>query len=89
MYIKGFRWLREISGKGPKTPALHIEMDNISVESLQKQAIKKDDTIYLICASGGRSAKVADTLRKQGFLKVVNVEGGTNAWIDAKLPIAK
>ncbi len=71
------------------TPAVHLPMDEVSPESLQKLAIQKDDTIYVICGSGGRSDTVAKSLRKQGYSNVVNVEGGTNAWVEAKLPIVK
>lgn len=71
------------------TPALHLPMDEVSPESLQKLAIQKDDTIFVICASGGRSDTVAKSLRKQGYSHVVNVEGGTNAWVDAQLPVIK
>lgn len=38
--------------------------------------------VYFICASGGRSHRVAEYLRSQG-IDAVNVAGGTNGWIDA------
>jgi len=41
------------------------------------------DPIYVICQSGGRSARAADRLVEEGFAEVVNVEGGTAAWIAA------
>lgn len=37
---------------------------------------------YVICRSGGRSMQVCEFLAAQG-LSVVNVAGGTLAWIDA------
>ncbi|MCP2031499.1 rhodanese-related sulfurtransferase [Okibacterium sp. HSC-33S16] len=48
--------------------------------------LPEDDTIHLICASGGRSGKVAEYLETRDF-DVVNVEGGTYAWTDAGLPV--
>ncbi|SFN70055.1 rhodanese-like domain-containing protein [Mycetocola miduiensis] len=45
-----------------------------------------DETIYLICAVGGRSGKVAEYLETHD-LDVVNVDGGTYAWTDAGLPV--
>lgn len=43
------------------------------------------ETVYVICARGGRSAKAAEHLRSLG-IDAVNVAGGTLAWIDAGLP---
>lgn len=44
--------------------------------------------IYLICESGGRSARAATLLSAQGF-KTVNIEGGTYAWRNAGYPTEK
>ena len=45
-----------------------------------------DDTVYVICKSGGRSAKAVEFLRANG-VDAVNVAGGTQAWIDASKPV--
>ncbi len=45
-----------------------------------------DETVYVICKSGGRSAKAAEFLRANG-VDAVNVAGGTTAWIDAQKPV--
>lgn len=42
--------------------------------------IPADDDVYVICQSGGRSARAADFLATQG-INAVNIEGGTSAWI--------
>ncbi len=36
--------------------------------------------IILHCASGGRSALAADTLRRMGYDNVAHLDGGLNAW---------
>lgn len=41
-----------------------------------------DRTVYLVCAKGGRSMRAAEHLAGLGR-DVVNVGGGTTAWIDA------
>jgi molybdenum cofactor guanylyltransferase len=41
-----------------------------------------DRTVYVICRSGGRSAKAVEHLRANG-VDAVNVAGGTLAWIEA------
>lgn len=40
------------------------------------------ETVYVICARGGRSLRAAEHLKGLGR-DVVNVAGGTLAWIDA------
>lgn len=47
----------------------------------------KDRPVHVICASGGRSARVADFLRAQG-VDAINVAGGTYAWVDAGYEVA-
>lgn len=49
----------------------------------------KDRPVLVNCQSGVRSAKACDVLRKHEFHKVYNLQGGLNAWIQAKLPVVK
>ncbi len=42
--------------------------------------------IWLICQSGGRSARAGQRLKGEGF-DVVNVRGGTGAWIASGRPV--
>ena len=42
--------------------------------------IPKDERIFVICASGGRSMTAADFLVGHGF-DAVSVGGGTNGWV--------
>ena len=43
----------------------------------------------LHCASGGRSALAADTLRQLGYTDVAHLDGGLNAWKAAGQPLAE
>jgi rhodanese-related sulfurtransferase len=45
--------------------------------------------IVVNCQGGVRSAKACDQLKKAGFTRVHNLQGGINAWNNAKLPVAK
>jgi rhodanese-related sulfurtransferase len=47
-----------------------------------------DGTIYVLCHSGGRSAKVAQFLEQQGY-DAVNVEGGITEWEAQGLPVIR
>lgn len=50
----------------------------------QFDAISKDETIFLYCKMGGRSAKAQEKLISLGFENVVNLEGGYDAVKAAK-----
>lgn len=47
-----------------------------------------DGTIYVMCHSGGRSAKVTAYLEQHGY-DAVNVDGGITAWEQAGLPVVR
>ena len=47
----------------------------------------KDKPVAVICRSGRRSAQAVAILQEAGFTQVVNVQGGTNAWVDAGLDV--
>jgi rhodanese-related sulfurtransferase len=47
--------------------------------------VPTDQTVYVICGRGPRSAKAVEHLRSVG-IDAVNVAGGTHAWIDAGHP---
>jgi rhodanese-related sulfurtransferase len=46
-----------------------------------------DRRTILYCASGGRSALAADTLRGLGYTQVAHLDGGFKAWREAGLPL--
>ena len=46
-----------------------------------------DRPVYVICLSGGRSAKATEFLRNHG-VDAVSVAGGTKAWIGSGRPVA-
>ena len=47
----------------------------------------KDQPIYLICGTGGRSALATDTLQNMGFTQVKSVQGGYQAWLEQGYPV--
>jgi rhodanese-related sulfurtransferase len=50
---------------------------------------RPEDPLYVICASGGRSAAACAAFQRAGFAQAVNVEGGTSAWSRAGLPMER
>jgi rhodanese-related sulfurtransferase len=62
--------------------AHHIPLGEV-VERIDE--VPSDDTVYVICARGARSARAVEHFRRQG-IDAVNVAGGIHAWIDAGLP---
>ncbi len=51
------------------------------ISQIPKQAV------FVYCAGGVRSAKAAKILRSNGYTQVFELEGGFNAWREAKLPV--
>jgi len=45
------------------------------------------DPIYMMCGSGTRSGEACNKLQEAGFLNVYNLEGGSQAWQRAGLPV--
>ena len=45
--------------------------------------------IYILCHSGARAGKAAAKFAEAGFAEAVVVEGGTQAWVDAGLPVER
>lgn len=43
--------------------------------------------VYVLCQSGGRARKAIEKLERGGIQSCVLVEGGTQAWVDAGLPV--
>ena len=47
----------------------------------------KKKPIYVYCAAGGRSARVAQRLIQEGYTQVYNMKGGIYQWIEEGLPL--
>jgi len=54
--------------------------------SLGPLNLEKDKLTAVICAGGYRSSAAASLLQQQGFSNLLNVTGGTGAWINAGYP---
>ena len=52
-----------------------------------KPQFDKNKRIILHCASGGRSALAANTLKQMGYTNVAHLDGGIKAWKEAGMPL--
>jgi len=59
------------------------KLDSIAAEL----PFEKDKPTAVICAGGYRSSAAASLLEKFGFTNLLNVSGGTGAWINAGYPV--
>lgn len=47
------------------------------------------DPVYILCHSGVRAGKAAAKFAEAGFAETIVIEGGTQAWLDAGLPVER
>jgi rhodanese-related sulfurtransferase len=66
---------------------------NVPLSDLDPQAIMNartgspDAPLYIICKSGSRAKQACEKFLAAGYTNVVNVEGGTLAWVECGLPV--
>jgi len=73
-----------VNGHVPR--ALNAPLANLD-HAIGALPLQKDKLTAVICAGGYRSSAAASLLQKQGFSNLLNVSGGTGAWIDAGYPV--
>ncbi|HTI72100.1 MAG TPA: rhodanese-like domain-containing protein [Candidatus Limnocylindria bacterium] len=79
----------------PEFQAAHVAcarlspLDRLDPQSFAKKASSPARPLYVICQSGARAAKAVEKLRAAGVEDCVSVEGGTQGWIDAGLPVVR
>lgn len=72
------------------TPARNVPLDSLdpSVVIDQRNG-NSEEPLYVICKSGNRGASACEKFIRAGCTNVVNVEGGTQAWEEAGLPVVR
>lgn len=77
---------REVHASGAK---------NFPLDALDPKAIaasrngRSGEPLYVICKSGNRSSKAVQKFLDAGIENVVNVDGGTTAWVEAGLSVVR
>lgn len=70
--------------------ARNIPLDRLDPHSAMKdRKCAADQPVYVICKGGVRGAKAQQKFVDAGYTNVINVEGGTEAWIAAGLPVVR
>jgi rhodanese-related sulfurtransferase len=73
--------------------AVHVTLArNVPLEKCDLAAVRNGSStqpLYVICQSGARGTKACEKLIAAGGDHVVNVIGGTKAWVEADLPVVR
>jgi glyoxylase-like metal-dependent hydrolase (beta-lactamase superfamily II)/rhodanese-related sulfurtransferase len=73
-------------GNGHVPSALNAPLAHLD-QVVAQLPFEKDKPTAVICAGGYRSSAAASMLEKFGFTNLLNVSGGTGAWINAGYPV--
>ena len=65
--------------------ARNVPLDRLDPSSLMRARNGAGEPLYVICQSGGRGRQACERFHKAGFTKVINVEGGMTACLEAGL----
>ena len=55
----------------------------------RREELPKDKDLIFVCAVGQRSALACEMAAAAGLTRLYNLEGGTDAWVKAGLPVDK
>lgn len=66
-----------------------VPLDQLDPQAFLRERGASECPLYVFCQSGSRAAKAIEKFRRAGFEGCVLVEGGTQGWIDAGLPVER
>jgi len=72
------------SGHVPR--AIHAPLATLG-RTVEDLSVNPSKATAVICAGGFRSSAATSILQQKGFANLLNVTGGTTAWINAGLPV--
>ncbi len=64
-----------------------VPLDELDAVGFLNQRGPDAPPLYVLCQSGGRALRAIEKFRRASFHACVLVEGGTQAWMDAGLPV--
>ncbi|PRX47859.1 rhodanese-related sulfurtransferase [Prauserella shujinwangii] len=66
------------AGHAPE--ALHIPLGDLPARIDELSELPDDRPVYVVCRTGGRSARAAAWLNQAGVVEAINVAGGMKSW---------
>jgi len=66
-----------------------LPLDDLDPAAFCRERGSDCSPVYVICQSGGRASRAIRKLEAAGVKGCVLLEGGTQAWIDAGLPVVR
>ncbi|MDK3157885.1 rhodanese-like domain-containing protein [Kamptonema cortianum] len=67
-----------------------IPLDRLDAQTFfAESGFSPDKPIHILCQSGRRAQSAAEKLHAGGVKNCIVIEGGTNAWVDAGLPVER
>lgn len=66
-----------------------LPVQELSQETLDAAAVKKEDAVLLYCRSGGRSGHALHMMQQFGYKNVKHLDGGILAWKENNRPVEK
>lgn len=69
--------------------ARNVPLDQLDAAKFASGRNGSGQPLYVICRSGSRGKQACEKFLAAGYTNVVNVEGGTQAWDQAGLPVIR
>lgn len=70
--------------------ARNIPLDKLAPNTVIKERSgAENEPLYIICKGGTRGEKACQKFIDAGFTNVININGGTDAWVAAGLPVIR
>lgn len=65
------------------TKSQNIDFNGNSFEE-ELSMLEKEKPLFIYCKSGGRSAKAVEKAKEMGFERIIELDGGMDAWKESK-----
>lgn len=69
--------------------ARNVPLDRLDAATLVANRRNATEPLYVICQSGSRGKRACEKLSAAGITNAINVDGGTQGWIQADLPVVR
>jgi rhodanese-related sulfurtransferase len=88
LFLLDVREPHELIMNGAIEGVLNVPIKSLN-EHLDALPTDKEVPIVCVCQSGHRSLEASHYLQQQGYGNVINLVGGTSAWLSMGFPVAR